>query len=66
MAPAIQQAVARGSSCCRRCRMLRPYGSNTASQRVLEKAGFVLEARMQARSSKNGRTEDELICAMRR
>jgi RimJ/RimL family protein N-acetyltransferase len=44
----------------------RPYGSNAASQRVLEKAGFVLEARMQGTFLKNGRVEDELIYALRR
>ncbi|MBK8709027.1 MAG: GNAT family N-acetyltransferase [Flavobacteriales bacterium] len=44
----------------------RPYGSNTASQRVLEKAGFILEARMHGTFLKNGRVEDELIYAIRR
>jgi len=44
----------------------RPFGSNYASQRVLEKAGFVLEARLEASLFKNGRYEDELIYARRR
>jgi ribosomal-protein-alanine N-acetyltransferase len=44
----------------------RPFGSNTASQRVLEKAGFVLEARLSKTLVKNGVAEDELIYAVRR
>ena len=44
----------------------RPFGSNVASQRVLEKAGFTLEARMTGTFVKNGRVEDELIYALRR
>lgn len=44
----------------------RPFGSNTASQRVLEKTGFILEARLKGTIVKNGRVEDELIYAVRR
>ena len=44
----------------------RPFGSNLASQRVLEKTGFVLEARIQGAFIKNGKIEDELIYARRR
>jgi RimJ/RimL family protein N-acetyltransferase len=44
----------------------RPFGSNHASQRVLEKAGFALEARMEKTLYKNGAYEDELIYAVRR
>lgn len=44
----------------------RPFGSNKASQRVLEKAGFVLEARFEKTFFKNGKFEDELIYAVRR
>jgi RimJ/RimL family protein N-acetyltransferase len=44
----------------------RPFGSNLASQRVLEKAGFRLEARMDKVLYKNGRFEDELIYAVRK
>lgn len=44
----------------------RPFGSNLASQRVLEKAGFVLEARIAQNIYKNGTFEDELIYAKRR
>lgn len=44
----------------------RPFGSNLASQRVLEKTGFILEARMDQILFKNGVFEDELIYAVRR
>jgi RimJ/RimL family protein N-acetyltransferase len=44
----------------------RPFGSNLASQRVLEKAGFTLEARFAQTIEKNGRREDELVYARRR
>lgn len=44
----------------------RPFGRNLASQRVLEKAGFVLEARLAATIYKLGEFEDELIYAVRR
>ncbi len=43
-----------------------PFGSNIASQRALEKAGFTLEARLIGTLVKNGVIEDELIYAMRR
>ena len=43
----------------------RPFGRNRASQRALEKAGFTLEARLAGTIEKNGRTEDELIYAVR-
>lgn len=43
-----------------------PFGSNIASQRALEKAGFTLEARLTGTLIKNGRIEDELIYALRR
>ena len=44
----------------------RPFGSNLASQRVLEKTGFILEARFEKTFFKNGQFEDELIYAVRR
>lgn len=44
----------------------RPYGTNSASQRVLEKAGFSLEARLEKTLYKNGEYKDELIYAVRR
>lgn len=43
----------------------RPFGSNIASQRVLEKSGFRLEGRFEGTISKNGRIEDELVYAFR-
>lgn len=44
----------------------RPYGTNIASQRVLEKAGFKLEGRFEKTLIKNGELLDELIYAIRR
>lgn len=44
----------------------RPFGSNIASQRVLEKAGFILEAHIKQNLYKFGQYEDELIYAIRR
>ena len=44
----------------------RPFGTNLASQRVLEKAGFVLEARFEKTFFKNGEYIDELFYAVRR
>ena len=44
----------------------RPFGSNVASQKVLEKAGFTLEARFEKTFFKNGGYQDELVYAIRR
>ena len=44
----------------------RPYGTNAASQKVLEKAGFVLEGRFEKTLFKNGEFKDELIYAIRK
>lgn len=44
----------------------RPFGTNFASQKVLEKAGFVIEAHLHETFFKNGKYEDELIYAKRR
>lgn len=44
----------------------RPFGTNLASQRVLEKAGFLLEGKFQKTLFKNGEYLDELIYAIRR
>lgn len=44
----------------------RPFGSNIGSQKVLEKAGFKLEARFEKILWKKDRYEDELIYAIRR
>lgn len=43
-----------------------PFGSNIASQKVLEKNGFKLEGRLEGILIKSGVREDELIYAMRR
>ncbi|MBX0335433.1 GNAT family N-acetyltransferase [Pontibacter sp. HSC-14F20] len=44
----------------------RPFGHNIGSQRALEKAGFVLEAKLENTFYKNGKYQDELIYAIRR
>lgn len=44
----------------------RPFGNNQASQRVLEKCGFKLEARIEKSIFKNGEFLDELIYAVRK
>jgi [ribosomal protein S5]-alanine N-acetyltransferase len=43
-----------------------PFGTNTASQRALEKAGFTLEATLIGTLVKNGVVQDELIYSVRR
>jgi len=43
----------------------RPFARNTGSRRVLEKAGFVLEAQFHQTVIKNGVWEDEMVYAMR-
>ncbi len=44
----------------------RPFGTNIASQKVLEKNNFVLEGKFEAVLIKNGILTDELIYAIRR
>lgn len=44
----------------------RLYGTNIKSQKVLEKAGFTLEARLVKTNFKNGEYLDELIYSVRR
>lgn len=44
----------------------RPFGNNPASQRVLEKCGFKLEARIEKSIFKNEEFLDELIYAVRK
>ncbi len=44
----------------------RPFGTNAASHKVLEKAEFKLEARFEKVLFKNGEYADELIYAIRR
>ncbi len=43
-----------------------PFETNYASHRVLEKAGFTLEARFEKNLIKNGELLDELVYAIRR
>jgi [ribosomal protein S5]-alanine N-acetyltransferase len=44
----------------------RPFGTNLASQKVLEKNGFILEAKFEKTLFKFGEYQDELIYAIRR
>jgi RimJ/RimL family protein N-acetyltransferase len=44
----------------------RPFGTNVASQRVLQKNGFALEGHFKGTIYKNGEYIDELIYAVRR
>ncbi len=44
----------------------RPFGPNIGSQKVLEKAGFMLEGRFEKTIFKNGEFLDELFYAVRR
>ena len=44
----------------------RPFGTNKASQKVLEKAGFTLEGKFEKTLFKGGEYLDELIYAIRR
>jgi len=44
----------------------RPFGTNLASQRVLEKAGMNLEARFDKTIFKNGKFFDEMIYAIKK
>ncbi len=44
----------------------RPFGSNIGSQKVLEKAGFILEAHFKQTIVKNNELEDELVYAIRK
>ncbi len=44
----------------------RPYGSNVASQKLLEKCGFVLEAKFEKTLYKNEVFEDEMVYGYRK
>jgi len=44
----------------------RPFGNNKASQHILEKTGFILEATLSKTIYKNGEFQDELIYSMRK
>ncbi|MEM0932141.1 MAG: GNAT family protein [Bacteroidota bacterium] len=44
----------------------RPFGTNIASQKCLEKCGFSLEAKLRNTLFKNGQYIDEMIYAIRK
>ncbi len=44
----------------------KPFGSNIGSQKVLEKSGFLLEARFEKTIIKLGEYQDELVYAIRK
>lgn len=67
MTKAIRQMVNYGFSTFAIDRIFaRPFGSNIASQKVLEKAGFKLEAVFKQNLIKNGIITDELYYSIRR
>jgi len=68
MAAAIKEMVALGFSEFPEVTRIfgTTFGTNVASQRTLEKAGFKLDAKLEGTLVKNGRVEDEWICAVRR
>ncbi len=67
MTAAIQQMVDYGFKTFEITRIFaRPFGTNFGSQRVLEKAGFVLEGRFEKILFKNGEYLDDLIYAVRK
>lgn len=67
MTKAIQQMVDYGFKTFEITRIFaRPFGTNFGSQRVLEKAGFVLEGRFEKILFKNGEYLDDLIYAVRK
>lgn len=44
----------------------RPFGTNLASQKVLQKNNFVVEGHFKGTLYKNGEYVDEIVCALRR
>lgn len=67
MAEAIRQMVEYGFDTFDITRIFaRPFGTNARSQRVLEKAGFVQEARFEKALYKNGEFIDEVVYAIRK
>lgn len=64
---AIQEMVAYGFQNFEINRIFaRPFGTNLASQKVLQKAGFELEAVLKNTFFKNGEFQDEMIYAIRK
>lgn len=68
MTEAIRQMVALGFASFPEVTRIyaTPFGTNIASQKALEKAGFTLEAKLIDTLVKNGKVEDEWIYAVRR
>ena len=68
MAEAIRQMVALGFETFPEIARIfgTTFGTNTASQRTMEKAGFTLEAKLIGTLVKNGVVQDEWIYAVRR
>ena len=67
MTEAIRQMVAYGFANFEIQRIFaRPFGHNYGSQKALEKAGFILEAKFEKTFIKNGQLIDEWIYGMRR
>ena len=67
MTRAVGQMVAHGFATLPVHRIFaRPFSNNPASMRVLEKSGFVLEARLNGTILKRGEVLDELIYGIRR
>ena len=67
MTEAVKQMVTYGFKTFQIDRIFaRPFGTNIGFQKVLEKAGFSLEARFEKTIYKNGKYLDELIYAIRK
>jgi len=67
MSEAVKQIVEYGFKTFRIDRIYaKPFGTNIASHKVLEKAGFKLEGKFEKTIFKNGEYLDELIYAVRR
>jgi [ribosomal protein S5]-alanine N-acetyltransferase len=67
MTQAVNRMIAHGFKCFDINRIFaRPFSTNLASQRVLEKAGMKLEARFEKALIKNGQFLDELIFSIRK
>ena len=67
MTEAVRQTIAHGFRSFDICRIFaRPFSTNLASQRVLEKAGMRLEGRFERSLFKNGQYLDELVYSILR
>lgn len=67
MSNAVKQIVAYGFKTFEIKRIYAiPFGTNTASQKVLKNAGFILEGKFEKTLYKNGEYLDELVYAVRK